>query len=77
MDLRDNGIRVGNFTALRQDDGTYIYKAEPFVRPRVKASYKEKPQHKLIETYESASKERFKKDISSLTLKIANFLKQI
>ena len=71
-------IIFGNWRAIPQKNGSYLYKAKEdlFVLRKPKPVYKEKPEYPLIEKYETVAKEEYKKELSNTVLKIVEFLKE-
>lgn len=71
-------IQIGNFEYTQDDKGQWIYKAKPSspLSSSDKPKYKEKPQFKLQETIENASKERFSLVLNKTVLELTNYLKE-
>lgn len=75
----ERSILVGNWTAEPQKGGGFLYKAkeQPTFSQQVKPVFKERPQYKLIEDYESVAKNRYKVDLHNTVIDIAQFLKTL
>jgi hypothetical protein len=69
-------VVVGNWRAIPQKGGTYLYKANdvPTSLSKAKPAYKEKPQYPLIVEYESVAKNRCKEELSVVVKDIVKFL---
>lgn len=72
-------IEIGNSLAVRQKDGTFLYKSKDVVlkQPKVKSSYRDKPQFKVIEDIEGSIKKNLKTMVTSVGIDVIKFLKTI
>jgi len=75
-DKEERGFVVGGWIAT-PNNGTFLYKAkeQPTFSQQVKPIFKEKPQYKLIEQYESVAKERYKEELYNTVKDIVRFIK--
>jgi len=72
-------INIGNFTATKQKDGTFLYKAKEIepLRKKVKAQYKDPVQYPVIEDIENEMKKSGKEMIVNSGIEIMKFLAKL
>jgi len=71
-------IDLNGFTAERQDNGTFLYKAKTNqVTPSKKPVYKDKPQFKVVSDIEDSMKRESRKMIEDNCIDILKYLTKL
>lgn len=70
-------INIGNFQYSQDDKGNWIYKAIDVKKVNKKASYKDVPQYKAIQTFEDQYKNEYKLILDQAIKEINQYLNDL